>query len=211
VAGSLGVWAAVSTMRTGAPFGWTGSGCSIGPWTETGAGREPIDDAEVERIATQFIASYGGDHLEIAEIVVFGNHLYVEAREPDTNRYAFEFLIDRYTGRAAPEPGPNMMWNLKYGGMSQWMMGQRLYSIDEETSTVITADQARERAQAYLDRVHSGLTIGEHAAAYYGYYTLHTLRDGVIAGMLSVNETTGEVWPHTWHGEYLGTLIDHEE
>ena len=35
-----------------------------------------------------------------------------------------------------------------------------------------------------------------------GYYTLHTLQDGDVEGMLSVNAVTGAVWRHTWHGEF---------
>ncbi len=38
---------------------------------------------------------------------------------------------------------------------------------------------------------------------FYGYYTLHTLRDGEIEGMLSVNGYTGEVWYHAWHGPFI--------
>ncbi|MFD0502244.1 hypothetical protein ACFQ0G_03265 [Streptomyces chiangmaiensis] len=36
-----------------------------------------------------------------------------------------------------------------------------------------------------------------------GYYTLHTLRDDHIVGVLSVNATTGQVWHHTWHGRFI--------
>jgi hypothetical protein len=36
-----------------------------------------------------------------------------------------------------------------------------------------------------------------------GYYTIHTLRDGKIEGMLSVHGTTGQVWYHTWHGGFI--------
>ena len=70
----------------------------------------------------------------------------------------------------------------------------------------VSEDAAHEAAQAYLDRLGSGLEADDHAAAFYGYYTPHTLRDGQIVEMLSVNGYTGEVWPHTWHGTYLGAL-----
>jgi hypothetical protein len=39
--------------------------------------------------------------------------------------------------------------------------------------------------------------------AYPGDYTLDTLADGKVAGMLSVNATTGAVWYHTWHGSFV--------
>ena len=38
---------------------------------------------------------------------------------------------------------------------------------------------------------------------FYGYYTIDILRDGRIAGMLSVNGYTRQVFLHTWHGNLL--------
>ena len=70
----------------------------------------------------------------------------------------------------------------------------------------ITPNEAVKIAQGYLDRTGSGLTAGPDADAFYGYYTLHTVRDGKIVGMLSVNGETGAVWPHTWHGEFIGMI-----
>ncbi len=37
----------------------------------------------------------------------------------------------------------------------------------------------------------------------YGCYTIHTLKDGVVEGMLSVHVITGQVWYHTWHGAFV--------
>ena len=41
---------------------------------------------------------------------------------------------------------------------------------------------------------------------FYGYYTIHILRDGKIYGMLSVNGYTGQVWFHSWHGQFLNMI-----
>jgi hypothetical protein len=46
------------------------------------------------------------------------------------------------------------------------------------------------------------LTVGDPKRSP-GYYTLHTLRDGQIDGMLSVNSTDGDVWYHGWQGEFI--------
>ncbi len=46
-------------------------------------------------------------------------------------------------------------------------------------------------------------TISDDATAFYGYYTLDFSRDGKVVGMLSVNGYTGEVWLHTWHGDFV--------
>ena len=160
-------------------------------------------------IAEQYIASYRLEDLAIEEVMEFENHYYVEVEEPSTGHHAFEFLIDRNTGTATPEPGPNMMWNLKYGHMTQGMKGTggsfNGFGNDGSNMT-LSEDDAYEAAQLYLSSLGTGLEADDHAAAYYGYYTLHTVRDGQIVGMLSVNGFTGEVWPHTWHGTYLGQL-----
>ena len=68
----------------------------------------------------------------------------------------------------------------------------------------ISAEQARGYAQQYLDNSLPVTTIADETDAFYGYYTLHVLRDGQIVGMLSVNGVTGQVWYHTWHGDFIG-------
>lgn len=50
-----------------------------------------------------------------------------------------------------------------------------------------------EIAQEWLDVNLLGQEADRHADAFYGYYTLHTLRDGRITGMLNVHGTTGQV------------------
>ncbi len=66
----------------------------------------------------------------------------------------------------------------------------------------VTPDQAKQYAQDYLDRYDKGTTVGD-VDRFYGYYTLHTLKDGQITGMLSVNGYSGQVWYHTWHGDFV--------
>lgn len=89
-----------------------------------------------------------------------------------------------------------MMWNSKYGMMdngSQSAPGDQI---------PVGPEAAKQIASDYLDRV----SLGAKAAkpqAFYGYYTLHTERDGEITGMLSVNGYSGEVWYHHWHGPFV--------
>ena len=44
-------------------------------------------------------------------------NFYIEVKEKDTGVHAFELLVNPYSGAVYPEPGPNMMWNTKYGMM----------------------------------------------------------------------------------------------
>jgi hypothetical protein len=41
------------------------------------------------------------------------------------------------------------------------------------------------------------------ATEFYGYYTFDFTVNGKIAGMLSVNGNTGQVWYHSWHGDFI--------
>lgn len=187
-------------------FGMMGGMFGNGMWGTTANG-EPLSNEQAVEAAERFVSSYGSDALQLAEVMVFDNHFYAQASEVDTGRYAYEFLIDRFSGRISLEPGPNMMWNEKYGHMGGGMMGF-FGGRGSNDPMSISEEEAVEAAQAYLDRYVPGLSVDDHAAAFYGYYTLHTLRDGETVGMLSVNGDTGAVWLHNWHGVYLGEAIE---
>jgi hypothetical protein len=78
--------------------------------------------------------------------------------------------------------------------------------VDEKTATAkmpVTPEQAVSAAQRYLDETLPGTQVDEHADPFYGYYTLHILRDGQVIGMLSVNGFNASVFPHTWHGKFI--------
>lgn len=166
-------------------------------------------DGAVE-VAEAYIAAWDTETaLELGEVMQFSNHFYAQAVEAETGRSAFEFLIDPTTGIVIGEPGPNMMWNLRYGMMTRGMGMFR--PSEDDTEMTITAAEAQELAQAYLDEVLSDTQASEEADAFYGYYTLHVLRDGATIGMLSVNGYNGQVWLHHWHGDFIAmTEHDHE-
>jgi len=125
-------------------------------------------------------------------------------------------LVDPVSGNVYPEHGPNMMWNLKYSpmagfGMMGGMMGQYggrfsgfgLGRLDPSAEMPVTAPEAIETAQDYLERYLPGTVADEHADPFYGYYTLHILRDGETVGMLSVNGYSAQVFLHSWHGDFV--------
>jgi hypothetical protein len=160
---------------------------------------EPITAEEAVQAVETYLAAYNNPDLVIDEVMTFSRNFYVDVKEESTGRMAFELLVDPSTGFVHPEPGPNMMWNTKYGHMAQWSgTGQAAVEMS------VTPDQAREYAQKFLDTNLPGVTVEDEAEAFYGYYTLHTLRDGQIEGMLSVNGYTGQVWYHHWHGDFIG-------
>jgi len=173
--------------------------------------KERLSLNDALEIAEGYLGEVWGSAIEIAEIMEFDNHFYIQAVETNTGINAFEFLMDPITAAIHPEPGPNMMWNTKYGMMGgRGMMGG--YGMVSGSRAVpanemaISPQQAREIAQEALNSSNPTSYIDEEVDVFYGYYTLHTLQDGEVTGMLSVNAETGQVWLHTWHGDFVDML-----
>jgi len=187
-----------NTQRFGFNGGYGMMGQGGCGWATGYTWQTPDTQITIEE-AKELVEDYiQGTDLEVKEVMDFELNYYAQVIEKDTGTGAFEVLVDKHTGAVTPEPGPNMMWNTKYGHMA-WG------PVRENT---IIGDEAVDFAQAYLDRVAPGLTVEDHADEFYGYYTIHVLEDGDIVGMLSVNGFTGRVWYHNWHGDYLGTELE---
>jgi len=149
----------------------------------------PLTLDQAVEAARRSLVAYGNPDLQMTEVMAFTNNFYVEVEEKSTGIHAFELLVDRYTGAAYPEPGPNMMWNTQYGHMGSMMGGGWGQAPD---TISVTSEQARDLAQKWLDEYLPGTAAAEQADAFYGYYTIHVLKDGQVFGMLSVNGYTGE-------------------
>lgn len=179
---------------TGGGYGMMG-GSGMMPWTGSrgslGSGaRLSMDQART--LAEEYAAA--GADLAVAEVMEFENNFYAVVEETSTGRGAFELLIDPYTGAIGPEPGPNMMWNDKYGHMSFGAGGENQLSMEE----------ARENAQQAVESQILGATVHQDGTSFYGYYTFDfDGSDGEIAGMVSVDADTGAAWLHTWHGGFI--------
>ena len=159
---------------------------------------KPLTIDQAAAAVRGYIDAYEG-RLVLTEVMDFAWNYYAEVEEEDTGIHAMELLIDKYTGRVYPEMGPNMMWNTKYGHMAG-MMGRR-YGTPTANMPIGT-EQAEAIAQQYLDTNLPGLTVAD-ADTFYGYHTLHTLKNGQVEGMLSVNGYSGAVWYHGWHGAFI--------
>ena len=159
---------------------------------------------EVEDLTNEYLEKKDLSGLEIAEIMEFSKNFYIELYEPGTGIGAIELLVSKSSGAVFPEYGPNMMWNLKYGMHSQIPISQDDIDMD------ITEDEATGLAERYLAKTNTSETVGDEVERFYGYYTIHTLtEDGDIAGMLSINGFTGDVWYHNWHGIFIDMTEEH--
>ncbi len=179
--------------------GMMGQGYRSGTWDYPASGNPLTLDQAVES-ARQSLSAYGNPDLTLTEVMEFSENFYAEVEEKCTGVHAFELLIDRYTGVVSPEPGPNMMWNTKYGHMGGMMGG---WGSRQTGPMSVTSEQAQDLAQQWLNASLPGTTTAEKADEFFGYYTIHVLKDGQIYGMLSVNGYTGEVWYHTWYGDFI--------
>ena len=206
--GMMRRWSTPSAPCAGSGVGWGCGGGAGGVW---GGAAQPADGLTIEEAhdaVEQYVAAQGYGDLEIAEVMEFELNFYAIVREPDTGIGAMELLIDKQTGAVSPEMGPNMMWNARYGmhGRGGGRMGGAV-----GTNTV-APEEALGTAQRWLDAHRPGVAVEEHADPFYGYYTIHTMKDGEIEGMLSVHGTTGQVWYHTWHGAFIQMIeeADHD-
>jgi hypothetical protein len=170
--------------------------------------------------AVQLFQSYltrlGNKDLALHEVEEYENNFYGTYYEKSTGIFAFQMLIWKpgspwtggmmgngmMSGVVMPEPGPNLMWNTKYGVMGG-MMG--IYRQTPTSSMTVTPEQAKTIAQQYLDTSFSGTSAGD-VDTFYGYYNVDVLSNGKPFGMLSVNGYNGQVWYHSWHGTYIQTV-----
>lgn len=165
-------------------------------YSSTQTNSERIDINQATQKADEYLSDRGYiDSLEISEVMAFENNFYVLVIEKDSGIGAFELLVNPYSGMTCLEPGANTMWNQKYGLMR---------IADSEENNTINLKDAKELAEEALEKNISGdVKIEDEGMEFYGYYTFDYEVDGQVAGMLSVNGTSGDIWFHNWHGDFL--------
>ena len=222
----------IAQPRVAGPGGWgMGGGWMMGgPRVSQSLAPVTSPDAAAAR-ARDALVAFGGTDLVVAEVMEFSNHFYVLVKEKSTGRGALELIVER-NGFVHPEPGPNMMWNTKYGHMAGvgagpgpgGMMGRGGRGrglmggggsgfgpgggpgprgfATPPGAQSLGRDRAREIAAQYLAQAVPG-TAADEGTAFYGYFTFDVERGGTPVAMLSVNAYTGQVWYHTWHGTFV--------
>jgi len=160
-----------------------------------------------------YLTRLGNADLALHEVEEYQNNFYATYLEKSTGIFAFQMLIWKpgsfwtggmmgngmMSGVVMPEPGPNMMWNTKYGVLGG-MMG--IYKQISGNNMTVTSNEVKTIAQQYLDSRFSGTSAGD-VDTFYGYYNVDVLSGGKTFGMLSVNGYSGQVWYHSWHGVYI--------
>jgi hypothetical protein len=170
-----------------------------------GGSRGDIGIDRAVQIAQETAASDQGGGLKADEVIGFSQNYYARIREASSGVGAFEILINRTTGSVTREPGPDMMWNTKYSTRGAVMTGGGMMGgsiLAPSRTMTISALRAQQMAQRWLDSNRSGSTT-KPADPFYGFYTIDYESSGRLAGMVSVNGYTGQVWYHGWHGSFV--------
>jgi hypothetical protein len=204
-----------------------GMGMMGGPFS---ASARPLSMDRAVQVLKQWPNAHNLDGLVLDEVEAYTENFYGQFKESATGTGAIQVLVDRYTGRAMPEMGPNMMWNAKYGhvmmtamvgrmggmmngmGMPGMMDGSSMQPGNQSqatSTTQLSVEAARQQANTFLSGYLPGATVGD-GVEFYGYYHFDVMKGGHQVGMLSVNAGTESVWYHTWHGEFLQKReVDH--
>ena len=152
---------------------------------------KPITQDVALKNMESFSRQYGSN-VEVEDFMAFSNNYYAVVKDTNSGDIA-KVLVDRYSGAAYPEPGPNMMWNTRYGA-GRLQNGSSGYDLAG----------AKKLAEDFLTGYLPGAQIQEsHTMP--GYYTFDFGRNE-IESMLSVNAYSGQIWVHTWHGSYIGDM-----
>ena len=200
-----------TVMGPGMMNGYSGGlmGGGIAAATATGT---PSSSAlgNVRNQVESWLRTRGFTGFHVSEVMAFTRNDYVAVQDAK-GKPALELLTPANLRWLMEEP-PSMMWNTRYGMMGGYgagMMGGGMMggwgnpSWGGTGHPVSTTKAAVTVANRWLRSARPGERAEQDAQTYPGYYTTDTVKRGKIAGMLSVNATTGAVWYHTWHGSFL--------
>ena len=198
---------------------WNAQATPYWPWS--GSGQVTLDEAVAQ--FQNYVTGTGDRDLALMEVMEFENNFYAIVYEKSTGIGAFELLIwkraprsemtrggmgmggcmmgdSMIPGTVVAEPGPNMMWNTKYSMMPDMM--RQPWQTSASSQMPVSEEDARSIAELHLSQNLPGAHV-EGITQFYGYYTLDFQQNEKIAGMLSVNGYTGQVWYHSWHDVFV--------
>lgn len=195
-----------------------GNGASTGMMGDNGMGgtmmslyapsSRPISQDEARRRAQGYAGRYGAQ-VKIRDFMVFAENFYFQVVDAATGAGLAEVLVNRYTGVVQPEPGPNMLWNTRFGMQGGQFGNGMMGGLNQDRQVPsaparYTQTAAQKLANTFVSGYLPGSKVME-GMPFPGYYTFDYGRKAT-EGMLSVNAFTGEVWVHGWHGAYLGEV-----
>ena len=73
---------------------------------------KPIS-SENALLSMKELALQYGSNVNVEDFMTFSSNYYAVLKDTESGKGMAEVLVDRYSGLARPEPGPNMMWNTR--------------------------------------------------------------------------------------------------
>ena len=151
----------------------------------------PVTTEQEARTAIQGFIDLAYSDLAISELWEYGG-VYKAELSGTNGAKAFDLIVDKLTGAVSPEMGMAMMLNATYG--------RGLYRMTSfGTSLTLTAQQATDLAQTFVDKNALGYTL-DAPETYPGYYKFHSTTGTGFGMDIMVNGYNGRIWMNTLLG-----------
>jgi hypothetical protein len=137
-----------------------------------------------DRVASA-LKDWGYTDLVVDTVAAYGNGFYALVKEKASGKSALEAFVDPTYGTVSAGQGPEVGWNTKYGRSLNWPL---------PSGKTITADQAKNLVQQWLDRSRDRTAYELKVTELPGYFSVQLLDGGKLSGLAAVNAYTSQVW-----------------
>jgi hypothetical protein len=137
-----------------------------------------------ERVASA-LKDWGYADLVVDTVAAYDDGFYALVKEKTSGKPALEAFVDPMYGTVSAGRGPESSWNTKYGRSLMW---------PQPSGKTITAEQAKNLVQQWLDRSRDRTAYELKVVELPGYFSVQLQEGGKLSGLVAVNATTSQVW-----------------
>jgi len=177
--------------RMGGPGMMGGPGAIGRGWNAAPGGEylkrldKPLTVETAKERATSALKDWGYADLVVDTVTAYDDGFYALVKEKASGKPALEIFVDPAYGTVSAGRGPGTGWNTKYGRGLQWPL---------PSGKTITADQAKNLVQQWLDRSRDRTAYELKVVELPGYFSVQLLDGEKLSGLVAVNATTSQVW-----------------
>jgi len=137
-----------------------------------------------ERVVSA-LKDWGYADLVVDSVAAYDDAFYALVKEKASGKPALEAFVEPVYGTVSAGRGPESGWNTKFGRSLMWPL---------PSGKAITADQAKNLAQQWLDRSRDRTAYELKVVELPGYFSVQLLDKGKLSGLMAVNAYTSQVW-----------------
>ena len=137
-----------------------------------------------ERVVSA-LKDWGYADLVVDSVAAYNDAFYALVKETASGKPALEAFVEPVYGAVSAGRGPESGWNTKFGRSLRWPL---------PSGKTITADQAKNLAQQWLDRSRDRTAYELKVVELPGYFSVQLLDKGKLSGLMAVNAYTSQVW-----------------